>query len=235
MIKYKLKVIDIIEEAKDTKTYLLEKPEELIWEEGAHTHIGLIGFDEGDKPNKSLVRHMSIMTLPNEEGIGFTTRLPKNTSEFKEKLKELKVGEEVVLFKVACRMQLRHCNRPLIFLSMGVGIATIRPLIYQFLKNSQDIPYIMNINVDSSKEFIYKNELDRLVKDNYKNYWMDSRAVFYETVAQLTEEDKPIYYIVGSDEFLKDMILRLRDKNVEDMDIIVDKREESVKALFEQE
>lgn len=76
-MKNKVKIIDIINEGKDVKTYLLEKPDDITWEEGSHFHIAMLGFDEGDKPNKSLVRHMSIMTLPEENKLGFTTRIPK--------------------------------------------------------------------------------------------------------------------------------------------------------------
>lgn len=234
MIKYKLKIIDIIEEAKGTKTYLLVKPEEFKWDEGSHTHIGIVGFDEGEKPNKSLVRHMSIMSLPNEKTVGITTRVPGSSSEFKNKLSELNTGDELIIFKVGSRMSLRRSNRPIILLSMGVGIATMRPLILSFLNDKADIPFLVNANVDSSGEFVYKDELDKLTNDCYKNYWIDSRMDFYETLNKLVETKNAIYYVIGSDLFIKDMIQRLRSKNVSDSDIILDKKDEKVIEFFEQ-
>lgn len=157
-MKTQVKIIDIIDEAKGIKTYLLEKPENEIWEEGSHIHIGIVGFDEGELPNKSLVRHMSIMTLPTEKKLGFTTRVQENPSEFKEKLSKLHVGDELVTFKIGSRMQLRRYNRPIVLLSMGVGIATMRPLILSFIADTSNIPCLYNVNVDSSNT-IYKNEL----------------------------------------------------------------------------
>lgn len=231
-MKHKVKILDIIDEVKGTKTYILEKPENYTWIEGSHTHIGLVGFDEGEKPNKNLVRHMSIMTLPTEEKIGFTTRVQDNPSEFKYKLSQLNIGDEVVVFKLGSRMELRRCNRPIVLLSMGVGIATMRPLILAFINDSSNIPNLYNVNVDASGD-IYKSELDKYENENYKNYWLDSRNEFYETLNQLTETQNAIYYIVGADLFIKDIIQKLRVRNVNDADIILDKKPDIIDTYFE--
>lgn len=233
MIKYRLKIIDIIEEAQGTKTYYFEKPEDFTWEAGAHTHIAHVGFDKGEKPNKNWVRHMSIMTLPSENKIGITTRVPGSSSEFKDKLSKLNIGDEVVLFKLGSRMALRRCNRSVILLSMGVGIATMRPIIYSFIDNKTNVPYLINVNVDSSDNFIYKSELDKLADESYKNYWLKSRQAFYETLQELIHTENAIYYIVGSDVFIKDIIQRLKAKNVNTADIVIDKKEEVLKDYFE--
>ena len=233
MIKFKVKIIDIIEEAKDTKTFLLERPEEFSWREGAQTHVGIMGFDEGEKPNKSLVRHMSIMTLESEDIIGFTTRIPSERSEFKSRLADLKIGDEVVLFKYGSKIFLRRSNRPIILLSMGVGIATMRPLIKAYINDTNGIPYIININVDSSGEFVFRKELDELVNDNYTNYWVDSRKSFYDTLNQLPNPKEAIYYVVGSDLFIMNVVHNLRNKGISTNDIVIDKKEELVQKYFE--
>lgn len=232
MIKYKLKIIDIINEAKGTKTYYFEKPKDLTWEAGSHTHIGIIGFDEGEKPNKSLVRHMSIMTLPTENKVGFTTRVPRSCSEFKTKLLNLNVNDEIVMFKLESKLTLRRLNRPIVLLSMGVGIAAMRPIILSFIEDNSNIPYLVNVNVDSSNDFIFKNELDNLSNETYKNYWLNSRKSFYENLEQLSQLQNPIYYIVGSYDFLKDTIQSLKTKNVNISDIVIDQKDEVLNQLF---
>lgn len=233
MIKYKLKIIDIINEAKGTKTYYFEKPENLTWEPGSSIHIGLVGFDEGEKPNKSLFRHMSIMTLPNENKIGITTRMPGSSSEFKNNLSKLNIGDEAIFFKVSSKMPLRLSNRPVILLSMGVGLASMRPIIHSFLSDKTNPPYLVNVNVDSSNDFIFKEELDKFVDENYKNYWLNSRKAFYELLDELTQTESPIYYIVGSYDFVKDTIQTLKAKNVCVEDIVIDKSEDDLKILFD--
>ncbi|MDL5376462.1 dihydropteridine reductase [Exiguobacterium mexicanum] len=67
----------VVEEAKDTYTFKLELPAGFTWEEGAHTHFALEGFNKEDRPNRTLIRHMSISTfrplvlayLANGEGV----------------------------------------------------------------------------------------------------------------------------------------------------------------------
>lgn len=103
---YWTKINKIIEEAPEVKTYLLDCPEDFTWEEGSHTHFALEGFNAGDKPNRSLIRHMSISTLPHENSIGITTRIREQCSEFKTILRNLEIGNEVAIFKT-------HSNVPL--------------------------------------------------------------------------------------------------------------------------
>lgn len=233
MIKYKLKITDIIEEAKETKTYYFEKPEGFTWEAGSHTHLALLGFDEGDKPNKNLVRHMSIMNLPEENRIGITTRIPANNpSEFKYKLSKLNIGDEVVIFKIASKLALKPSNRPVIFLSMGVGIAALRPVIKSYLKDTSLVPTLTNINVDSSKEFIYKNELDSLTNEAYTNIWLDSRQAFYKKLEEVSNIENALYYIIGSYNFLKDTTAKLIAKNKIVSDVILDVRENTANEFF---
>ena len=69
---YWTKINKIVDESSNVKTYMLDRPEGFSWEEGAHTHLALEGFNAGDKPNRSLIRHMSISTLPHEDAIGIT-------------------------------------------------------------------------------------------------------------------------------------------------------------------
>lgn len=232
MIKHNIKVIDIVDEAKYTKTYYFEKPQDFTWEEGAHTHIAHVGFDAGEKPNKDLVRHMSIMTLPKENKIGITTRFSSICSEFKDKLSNLNIGDEVILFKVGSVMTLRRNDRPVILLSMGVGIAAMRPIILSFKEDSTDVPYMINVNVDSSGEFIYKDELDKFVDEGYKNYWISNRQEYYKKLDQLVELKKPIFYIVGSYDFAKSNIQRLVAKNVSGDDILIDKKNWSLSEFL---
>lgn len=233
MIKYKLKIIDVIDEGNESKTYLFEKPEDFSWEEGSHAHIGLSGFDVGEKSNKNLVRHMSIMTLPDEGKIGFTTRSKRNPSEFKRKLLSAGIGDDITFFKLGSRMGLRRSDKTVVLLSMGVGIATMRPLIRAYKNDKSNIPSLISLNIDSSSEFVYREELDQLMDENYKNYWMQSRKNYYEMLQQLANLDNTIYYIVGSDMFITESIRCLKAANVLKKDIVIDKKEEVQPMYFD--
>lgn len=231
MVKHKLKIVDIREEAEQTKTYLLEKPADFNWEEGSHTHIALNGYDDNELPDKSLVRHMSIMTLDTENRIGFTTRVPEIGSEYKRRLAKLNVGDELIIFKLGSRMRLRRENREIVLLSMGVGIATMRPLIVSYLNNQSDIPHLTNINVDSNT--IFQTELDLLTNSFYTNYWTKSRVQFYQTLTEVMKNDNSIYYIVGSDTFLRTIIKKLKANNVSVEDIMIDKKDGILQLYYD--
>src|SRR5699024_6929453 len=121
---YWTKINKIVDESSNVKTYMLDRPEGFSWEEGAHTHLALEGFNAGDKPNRSLIRHMSISTLPHEDAIGITTRIREKCSEFKTELKKLNIGDEVALFKTHSNVPLKRENKNVYMLSSGVGLAT---------------------------------------------------------------------------------------------------------------
>ncbi len=232
MVKYRLKITDIVEEAFGTRTYYMEMPEDFLWDEGSHAHIGLDGFDVGEKPVSEWVRHMSIMTLPEEKKIGFTTRKREDCSEFKQKLFDSKVGDEIIVFKPGSRMSLRRESRPVVLLSMGVGVATMRPLILAYDKDAEGIPVMLNINVDSSRDFLYKNDLDKVSSSSYSNYWLDNREALHDLIENGTIPENSIYYLVGSDAFIIDLIHRLKGKGITIDDIMIDKKPEFISRFL---
>lgn len=148
---YWTKINKIIEETPEVKTYLLDCPEGFSWEEGSHTHFALKGFNAGDKPNRGLIRHMSISTLPHENSIGITTRIREQCSEFKATLRNLEVGNEVALFKTHSNIPLRRENKNVYLLSSGVGLATFRPLVLDYFERTEGVNQIHSLNIDSSK------------------------------------------------------------------------------------
>lgn len=232
-MKHKLKIVDIREESDKTKTYLLEKPIELNWDEGSHTHIAHSGYDDGEFPNKNLVRHMSIMTLNQENLLGFTTRLNDKPSEFKRRLAELNIGDDLIVFKLGSRMRLRRENKSIVLLSMGVGIATMRPLIKTFLEDNSQIPHLININVDNTNSHVYQSELDASETSNYHNYWTKSRVEFYQTLTNTINDNHSIFYIVGSDLFLRTVIKKLKSLGIKLDDIVIDKKDGILQLYYE--
>lgn len=225
MEKFLLKLIEKKEEDTGIWSYYLEKPETLNWDEGSHMHIALKGFDIEEAPNKDWVRHMSIMTLPEEGQIGFTTRVGTPLSEFKEKLQAVQNGDELVVFKIGSRMALRRTEKPIILLSMGVGLATFRPLIYSFLKDQTAIPKLIALNVNATGEGPYKEALSKHQHAALTQLWTRTRADYYHQLHTLVDTHKDAwYYIVGSAPFISDAIAILRAKGVADTAMVIDKK-----------
>lgn len=226
------KINKIVDESPEVKTYYFDLPEGFTWEEGAHTHIGLKGFNEGEKPNRALVRHMSFCTLPSENIIGITTRIKEQCSEFKAFLRTHKVGDEVALFKIHSNVPLRRENKNIYLLSSGVGLATFRPLVMTYLANQEAIPNIHSLNIDSSKDLLYPDIFTSVPEKNFTAEVVHNRIDYYEAVKNLSADVDGLYYIVGSDEFIMQTLEVLQVAGIKPEQISLDKRQMQLEKFF---
>ncbi|REB11623.1 dihydropteridine reductase [Sporosarcina sp. BI001-red] len=225
---YWTKINKIIEETPEVKTYLLDCPEDFTWEEGSHTHFALEGFNAGEKPNRSLIRHMSISTLPHEKSIGITTRIKEQCSEFKTILRNLGVGDEVAIFKTHSNVPLKREDKNVYLLSSGVGLATFRPLVLDYFERADNVNQIHSLNIDSSKDFLFTTVFESTPDKKFTSQFVDNRNDYYEEVKRLASDKDGLFYVVGSDEFLMQNIEVLREQGVEPEQIMLDKHEESL-------
>lgn len=222
---YWTKINKIIDETPEVKTYLLDCPEGYTWEEGAHIHLALEGFNAGDKPNRSLIRHMSISTLPHENSIGITTRIKEQCSEFKSVLRSLKVGNEVAIFKTHTNIPLKREDKNVYLLSSGVGLATFRPLVLDYFERADNVNQIHSLNIDSSKDFLFTNIFASAPDKKFTSQFVDNRKDYYEEVKNLAADKDGHFYIVGSDEFLVQNIKVLLEQGIKPEQIMLDKHE----------
>lgn len=229
---YWTKINKIIEETPEVKTFLLDLPEDFTWEEGAHTHLALEGFNAGERPNKSLVRHMSISTLPNEQSVGITTRIRELCSEFKSILRNLEVGDEVALFKIHSNVPLKREDKNIYLLSSGVGLATFRPLVLTYLERPDNVNHIHSLNIDSSKNYLFTDIFESAPNKNFTSQYVDHRKDYYEEVKKLAVDQDGLFYVVGSDEFIMQNIDVLREHGVKPEQIVLDKREQQLPNFF---
>jgi len=222
---YWTKINKIINVTPEVKTYMLDVPEGFTWEEGSHTHLALEGFNAGDKPNKSLVRHMSISTLPYENVIAITTRIRELCSEYKSILRNHKVGDQVALFKIHSNVPLKRENKNVYLLSSGVGLATFRPIVLEYFNRADNVNQIHSLNIDSTKDYLFTDVFKSEPDKKFTAQYVDNRNDYYEEVKKLAADKDGIYYIVGSDEFLKQNIALLFEQGIKPEQIMLDKRE----------
>ncbi len=236
---YKVKLIDIKQEASSTFTYSFTKPTDLHWDEGAHTHLALDQFDESiGWWQKKDVRHLSIMSLESENIVSMTTRLPQLHSSFKEFLKASQVGDDFYLFKVGTRLKLARDEKPIIMLSAGVGIATLRPIVKAIEGNQTGITRVHHMNIDSSGEYLFEKEFESFDTNisTFTHEYVKTRQAFYEGLDKtLNHEDfKDSYvYIIGSDEFILTIRDILMKHNISDQQLVLDKKEDFYQSLTE--
>ncbi|MBZ9535790.1 dihydropteridine reductase [Cytobacillus oceanisediminis] len=229
---YWTKINKIIEETPEVKTYLLDSPKDFTWEEGSHTHFALKGFNAGDKPNRSLIRHMSISSLPHENAIGITTRIREQCSEFKSILRSLEVGNEVAIFKTHSNLPLKREDKNVYLLSSGVGLATYRPIVLDYFERADNVNQIHSLNIDSSKAFLFTDIFTSAPDKKFEAQFVDNRKDYYEEVKNLAADKDGLFYIVGSDDFLVQNIEVLREQGIKPEQIMLDKRAQELPNFF---
>ncbi|MRT92596.1 FAD-dependent oxidoreductase [Ancylomarina sp. 16SWW S1-10-2] len=195
-----IKLIKLEKEAKDTYTFKFLVPPNIKWTLGSYAHFVCSDLQNGKKFKKDLLRELSIMSHPDENFIGFTTRIRENSSEFKSTMLNLKLGDEIRIFKIGNHLKNIETDKPIVFISMGVGIATFRPIIHEHMKSSKGSS-ITNINIDRTGDFVYQQELENLSKDKLKNVFVTNRSDLYNEINQCLDDEANTYYVVGSKEF----------------------------------
>lgn len=228
---YWTKIKEIIEETPEIRTYHLECPAGVTWQEGAHIHLALEGFNAGDKPNRALVRHMSISTVPQETVIGITTRLKEERSEFKTILGNLAIGDQVAVFKIKSNLALRRENRNVYLLSSGVGLASFRPLVLQYLTDSNQINKIHSLHIADRSDRLFDAIFTEQSTSAFHAEVVNQRHDYYTSVKTLATDKEGLFYIVGSDEFLTQNIALLLAAGIKAEQIVIDKHENK-RALF---
>ncbi len=225
---YWTKINKIIKETTEVITYLLDCPGDFTWDEGSHTHFALEGFNVGEKPNRSLIRHMSISTLPQENAIGITTRIREQCSEFKTTLSNLELGNKVAIFKTYSNVPLKREDKNIYLLSSGVGLATFRPLVLDYFDHADNVNQIHSLNIDSSKEFLFTDVFKSAPNKKFTAQFVDNRKDYYEEVKDLAADKDGLFYVVGSDEFLVQNIEVLRELSIKPEQIMLDKHEQEL-------
>ncbi|MGI1805413.1 dihydropteridine reductase [Exiguobacterium sp. TDN 0502] len=220
----------VTQEGEHTYTFHLKRPDGFVWEEGAHTHMALEGFNAGEKPNRSLIRHMSISTLPHEGTIGITTRIKPECSVFKETLRQLRMGEKIALFKTHSNIPLRRENRTVYLLSAGVGLATFRPIILQHQADRSGIPHMHSLNIDSTRTGLFQEHLRPT--EQFSTYYVDNRSAYFDFVKEMATDKEGLFYIVGSDDFLTDTIDVLKIANIPTAQMMLDKRQDQLNTFL---
>ncbi|PKQ64499.1 hypothetical protein BZG02_06745 [Labilibaculum filiforme] len=215
-------LISIEKETFGTYTFKFAVPEKSKWTPGAYAHFLSSDLQNGEKVNKESVRELSIMSHPDEKFIGFTTRIRQNPSDFKQCLLNLKPGEAIRMFKIGNHFKDKGTDKPIVFISMGVGLATFRPLILEHLKDATKFASMININIDRSGNFVYQEELAKLDESKLKNVFVTNRDDLYRVISQCINSDDNIYYVVGSTEFNKSIRDFLLENNISKKAIVLD-------------
>ena len=165
MQELKIKLISLKEIAENTMQYDFVKPKEFKFKAGQFVVLDIINPKYTD--GRPTFRSLSIASSPDEEILSFIMR--NSNSGFKKSIKELKIGDEVLIKGPLGHMSLPDSEDiPVVFLVAGVGITPALSMTRfaknKNLKNSIRILYA-NRTLKSSACFL---ELKNMDLSNYK-------------------------------------------------------------------
>src|SRR5690554_3517950 len=222
MIVHQPKILKIIDHREDIRTFYIDKPKSMTWIEGAHTHLALDTFSFEDPQRKNWVRHMSIMTCDDEDFIGITTKNYNNASLYKNELWKLNVGDKIKIFNTHSNFALNRENKDIVLISMGVGLASCYPLIKAYKKNQKGVKSLTNLTI-ANHQLLYP-DIDEDTYDSYRNIHVNNRQSFYQAIDSFNSNNT-LFYVVGSDPFLKDVLKHLSTIDVSKKQVILDKND----------
>jgi len=218
----KAKLENIIKHNDEVYSFDFSSHEITTWSEGDHSklYVGVNGAVIGKK--------FSYATTPDEMIIRFTTRIKTDRSDYKEALYQLEIGDEIDLSKPSGDFGLRRVDKAIIILSNGVGLAASRSLVKAFVQDMRSIPYMMQINVDKTGQ-LYADEFEVIENqfDSFKSIYMSSREIYYQSLDFYIQDvieahDDPLFYVVGSQNFVSDTKSHLESVGFTEEDIITD-------------
>ncbi len=138
-------------------------------------------FDERTRENKDLNKYLSMSCSPTKEYIEVTKKL--SDSKFSQRLKNLKIGDEVLLKLPMGSCVFKDEYKKIGFLIGGIGITPVISIIEYIIDKKLDTDVYLFYSNRTDEEIAFKKELDewRALNKNIK--------VFY-TVTECEPKDK---------------------------------------------
>lgn len=171
---------------------------EFNFEAGQYMRV-LLDFTEPDPRGRS--RLLSISSSSDEKDVlMFTLKVEKEHSLFKKYLMSLEEGKEVNFWGPIGNFVLPEEPKPLIFISLGIGITPFRSLLLS--ANEYAAPITLLAFFRTKEGEIFYEELQRIEKENNRSINFLTTAVNGRLTEKLIKQyvkklDEPLYYISG--------------------------------------
>lgn len=217
-----LHILAIDNVSPNVKTFTLEKPDGWQWAEGAHARFGVIAENGVDQ------RTMSVSSLPHDQVITMTTRRYAMVSPYKAALWEKRVWETLQVSTPRSRFTLPREARPVLLLGMGVGMATLLPLIRSYQADSSGIDGLHVLTVDREIDLLNSLDLRGITRLHVNN-----RVQFTKALDQVLNAGRPIVMPVGSDRFIESVIRQLKAHGFTPADVRLDKKSSAIRRIWE--
>lgn len=159
----KLKLVKIVEESPDVKSFFWKTDEKIKWQPGQYFYYTLPKLNYDDP--RGATRHFTISSSPTEgDLLRLTTKFitqssPVPLSGFKKTLLELKIEDQID----GRGPQGTFTPKYGVFIAGGIGITPFRSMIKYNFDRELELPYLIYSNSDDN--FVFGNELNEMLDD----------------------------------------------------------------------
>lgn len=183
-----------IESDGDFYLLSLEKPEDLSWLPASYARFIL----PDSKPGRETERALTLASHPDEEGATLVFRAGEKASAYKQALANLRVGQVVTMRYLYSQLKLSSLDGPHLFFASDVGIAAVRPLVLELLK--QEVAPLVVYHLSRGCD-VFDGELSQLAQASWQ--------MTYQRVLEVVEAEEALeklvtthgnqasYYLVG--------------------------------------
>lgn len=215
--KYEIELANVSIVGEDYYVFDFLVPEGIEFKEGQYGVF--IHIDKEILGRK--IRPFSIASSTNENIFRFGLKIIKEPSDFKAKMRDLKIGEKM-LFNGPMGTFTLEKDFNCVFIAGGIGITPIRGLIkkIEHLKLKKEVELIHS---ETRGVYPFKDEFDNLgfVKSHYESNTDDTKKRINN--AALTYLNSAFYYVSGSPGFINGIKEQLVDNGINSENIKFDR------------
>ena len=198
MEKHIVKVLKTEPVTHNVKRFTLSKPEEYTFISGQATDVSI------NKPGlEEEVRPFTFTCLNSDDHLEFTIKLYTNHDGVTNKLKDIKVGDELLVHDIFGAINYKG---PGLFIAGGAGLTPFISILRQLRKDGELKGNTLLFANRSKADVIVKDELDEMLGKNHIDLLSeDGQRIDTELLKQYAGPAYEYYYICGPDQFVTDV------------------------------
>jgi len=158
-LQHKTKIIRIIQETHDVKTFRLVKPEGFSFIPGQYCMWSL-----GDKVD-AVKKPFTISNIPQDDHLEFTIKI---VGDFTKEIDKLKEDEEVLISEAKGKSFNfdKDNKKEIVYIAGGSGITPFIPAIRYIVREKLPHKVMLLFGNKTEDDIIYRDELEDIDKDN---------------------------------------------------------------------
>src|SRR3989344_306397 len=115
--------------------------------------------------SRGVRRWFTISSSPTEQYVEFTTKFAEKGSTFKQKLRNMREGEEIIVSGLGGDFTLpKNLAQPMVFIAGGIGITPFRSMIQHLLDRNLTTDIVLLYSNRTVSDIVFKDVLDRAEK-----------------------------------------------------------------------